>query len=68
MKIKEIRDMEADALKNKFREFKEEYFNLRFQLKSGQLEKTHALKRDKKDIAKVFTVINEKTKSSKNKV
>jgi len=38
-------------------EFKEELFNLRFQLATGQLENTARIAQVRKDIARVKTVI-----------
>ena len=48
-------------LKNK----KSELFNLRFQLATGQLQNTAALKQCKKDIARVKTVIRQLEMSGK---
>ena len=38
MKAKNLRDLTQDELKNKISELKEELFNLRFQLATGQLK------------------------------
>ena len=62
MKASEIRDLNIDELENKVQEAKKEYFNLRFQQAIGQLEKTSELKRVKKDIARIFTILTEKKK------
>ena len=44
---------------------KSELFNLRFQLATGQLQNTAALKQCKKDIARVKTVIRQLEMSGK---
>ena len=62
MKASEIRDLNIEELKNKIEESKKEYFNLRFQQAIGQLEKTSELKRVKKDIARMLTILTEKKK------
>ena len=65
MKANELRDMSAAELTKKLAELKEELFNLRFQLATGQLQNTAALKQCKKDIARVKTVIRQLEMSGK---
>lgn len=60
MKAKAIRDMTSDELNVKEKELKEELFNLRFQLATGQLENPMRLREVRKDIARTKTVIKEK--------
>ena len=60
MKIKEIRDLSLDELKNKNRELVEGYFNLRIRHTSGQLESPASIGLIRKDIARVKTVLAEK--------
>ena len=59
MKAKTLRDMTAAELNTKVAELKEELFNLRFQLATGQLENHMRLKEVRKDIARTKTVIRE---------
>ncbi len=59
MKASEIREMSPDEIKQKFKDLKEELFNLRFQLEVGQLENSARLKETKKDIARVQTVLRQ---------
>ena len=59
MKAKAIREMTSDELNLKEKELKEELFNLRFQLATGQLENPMRLKEVRKDIARTKTVIRE---------
>jgi large subunit ribosomal protein L29 len=60
MKATEIREMEADQLKEKLAELKKELFNLRFQNDVGQLENTATLSSVRKDIARIYTISKEK--------
>lgn len=60
MKIKEIRDMNVDELKQKEREASEEMFRLRLRHSTGQLDSTAALNRIRRDIARIKTVRKEK--------
>jgi large subunit ribosomal protein L29 len=59
MKIGEIREMEADKIKEKLVGLKKELFNLRFQNSVGQLENTTTLSNVKKDIARLYTISKE---------
>lgn len=63
MKAKEletIRDNDVKTLKEKAEELKQELFNLRFQLATGQLENPMRIKEVKKSIAQIKTIIREK--------
>ncbi len=62
MKASELRELSVEDLKNKLIETKKEYFNLRFQQATGQLEKTSEIKRVKRNIARILTIITEKSK------
>ena len=56
----ELRELSDDELTDRLRKSKEELFNLRFQLATGQLDKNHALGRVRKEIARIYTVLNER--------
>ena len=56
MKASEIREMDADQIKEKLVELKKQLFNLRFQNDVGQLENTSMLSNVRKDIARLYTV------------
>ncbi|MBN2283938.1 MAG: 50S ribosomal protein L29 [Deltaproteobacteria bacterium] len=60
MKIKQIRDLSIEELKQKERDLSKELFKLRFQFASGQLDSTASLTYTKKDIARIKTVIRER--------
>jgi large subunit ribosomal protein L29 len=56
----ELRELTDDALKDKLREAKEELFNLRFQQATGQLENHGRMKAVKSDIARIYTILQER--------
>lgn len=59
MKAKEVKEMTADELKLKLTSLKEELFNIRFQLATGQLDNPMRVKDVRKNIARVKTVMRE---------
>ncbi len=59
--IKEIRDLNSTELTQEVEDLKQELFNLRFQHAVGQLEDTARLRTVKKTIARILTVINERS-------
>lgn len=61
MKAKELRLLSEGELLEKERELREELFNLRFQHATGQLENTMRIPKVKRDIARVKTILREKT-------
>ncbi len=61
MKARELKDLTAEELLKREKELKEEIFNLRFQHSTGQLDNTARMKEVKKDIARVKTVLRQKT-------
>ncbi|BBZ65925.1 50S ribosomal protein L29 [Mycolicibacterium insubricum] len=56
----ELRELTDEELTDRLRKSKEELFNLRFQMATGQLEKNHALGRVRREIARIYTVLNER--------
>jgi len=60
MKIKEIRDLSIGELKQKDRELGEELFKLRLRHASGQLESPAQMRRVRRDIARVKTIMRGK--------
>ena len=56
MKVKEIRELTTAEMLDQEKQLKEELFNLRFQLATGQLENTARIKEVRKSIAK-FTKV-----------
>jgi large subunit ribosomal protein L29 len=60
MKVKEIKDMTPEELKTNLTSLKEELFNLRFQLATGQLDNSMKVKDVRKSIARILTVMRER--------
>lgn len=60
MKAIKIRELTPQELNEKVVELKNELFNLRFQLATGQLENPMQIKAIKKDIARVKTILRQK--------
>jgi len=60
MKVKDVRDMSATELDQKLVGLKDELFNLRFQLATGQLENPMRIKEVKKTIARIKTIQRER--------
>jgi large subunit ribosomal protein L29 len=60
MKIKEIRDLSSDELRQKDRDMKEEYFKLKLRHATGQLDSPAMLKQVRKDIARINGVLRER--------
>jgi large subunit ribosomal protein L29 len=61
MKAQDLRDLTTEELAAKLKEVGEELFNLTFQHGNNQLENTARLGQAKKDLARVKTVLREKT-------
>lgn len=57
----ELRNLGRDELMSKLGEAKEELFNLRFQAATGQLESHGRLRAVRKDIARIYTVLTERS-------
>ena len=62
MTPEEIRGKSADELTDALRNLRKEAFNLRFQRASGQLENTARMRVIRREIARVRTVIGERTR------
>ncbi|MDJ0948214.1 MAG: 50S ribosomal protein L29 [Alphaproteobacteria bacterium] len=61
MKAAELRAKTADELKSQLGDLRKEAFNLRFQRASGQLENTARVREVRRDIARIKTMLREKT-------
>jgi large subunit ribosomal protein L29 len=60
MQASEYRNLSIEELAVKEKELAEALFNLKFQHATGQLDNTAQLKRTRKDIARVKTILVEK--------
>jgi large subunit ribosomal protein L29 len=56
----EMRELTEEELVLRLREAKEELFNLRFQMATGQLDNNRRLRTVRHDIAKIYTVMRER--------
>ena len=63
--ITSIREKDAASLKAELVELKKEQFNLRFQQATGQLEKSSRMREVRRAIARVQTVMREKSPKAK---
>ncbi len=61
MKANEIREMSVEELNVKLNDLKKDLFNLRFQNATNQLENPKRITEVRREIARVKTVITEKT-------
>jgi len=60
LKANNLRNMTDVELETKLTDLKKEYFNLRFQLATGQLSNSAAIRETKRDIARVKTILRER--------
>jgi large subunit ribosomal protein L29 len=59
----EYRNMSIEDLKKELVDLRREQFNLRMQQGAGNMPKVHRFGAVRKDIARIKTVLNEKTKT-----
>ena len=57
MKASEVRELSAEDLDLKLKEYRTELFNLRFQMATSQLDNTARVKQVKKNIARICTEV-----------
>lgn len=60
MKASELRNLTTAEIEQKVASFKEELFNLRFQLATGQLDNPTRIGHVRKEIARAKTVLRER--------
>ncbi|HAA5340379.1 TPA_asm: 50S ribosomal protein L29 [Listeria monocytogenes] len=60
MKGNDIRDLSTTEIQDQEKALKEELFNLRFQLATGQLENTARIREVRKAIARMKTIVRER--------
>ena len=66
MKANDLRKLSDKELAAREKELKEELFNLRFQLATGQLANTQRIRECKKDVARVKTLLCERSLAANN--
>ena len=59
-RAQDLRGLADDELESRLREAKEELFNLRFQVATGQLDNNRRLHVVRRDIARIYTVMRER--------
>lgn len=64
MKPAAFREMSKDELLRKLDELQEALFNLRFQHATGQLDNTAQLPKNRRDIARIMTILSELDKKA----
>lgn len=64
MKATDLRTKSDDELKQQLLDLRKESFNLRFQAASGQLENTARKNTIRKDIARIKTILGERTSAA----
>ncbi len=65
MKTKEIRELSSEELATRKRELRQESFNLRLQQQSGQMERPSRVKDIRKEVARIETILSERTNKAK---
>ncbi len=60
----DLRTKTPDQLKEQLLQLRREAFNLRFQRANGQLENTNRVRQVRREIAKVKTIMGEKTRAA----
>ena len=58
--VTELRELADEELVTRLRDSKEELFNLRFQVATGQLDNNRRLQTVRRDIARIYTVMRER--------
>jgi large subunit ribosomal protein L29 len=56
----ELRELTDEELADRLRQSKEELFNLRFQMATGQLANNRRLRVVRQEIARIYTVLRER--------
>jgi large subunit ribosomal protein L29 len=64
MKASELKGKSPDELKTQLGDLQKEAFNLRFQRASGQLENTARVRQVRRDIARIKTILGERSRAS----
>jgi len=64
MKMKEITELSTDELLTKRRDLRQESLHLRLQQQSGQLEQPSRLRLLRRDVARLETVLSQRSKQT----
>ena len=66
MKAAELKELSVDELTRKAGELRENLFNLKIRRRAGTLESTSDVIKNKRDLARILTLLTQKTNSSKS--
>ena len=66
LKVGELRNLSEEELVEKAEQLKKSLMHLRFQAKTGKLERQSSLQETRRDIARVLTIVNEKKNEVKS--
>lgn len=61
MKVEDLRQKSEDELNQQVLDLRKEAFNLRFQRASGQLENTARVRQVRRDIARIKTILHQRS-------
>jgi large subunit ribosomal protein L29 len=64
MKASDVRAKSIDELKQQLEDLAKEAFNLRFQRAGGQLENTARVRAVRRDIARIKTILGERSRAA----
>ncbi len=63
-KPRELRDLPDEELRTRLDSAKEELFNLRFQLATGQLDNPMRIKQVRHDVSRILTILTERDRAA----
>jgi large subunit ribosomal protein L29 len=64
MKVAEIRELTADDLRDRVKDLDDQIFRLRIQKSMGQLEAPGKVREMRRDLARIKTILREKTSNT----
>lgn len=65
MEVKELRDLTAAELVEKEQQLSQELFSLRFQLAAGRVENPMKIRKTRRDLARVKTILRQQVSVNK---
>jgi large subunit ribosomal protein L29 len=65
MEVKELRDLTAAELAEKEQQLSQELFSLRFQLAAGRVENPMKIRKTRRDLARVKTILRQQVSTNK---
>ena len=65
MKAAELKELSVEELTRKAGELRENLFNLKIRRRAGTLEATSDVTKNKRDLARILTLLTQKTNTSK---